>query len=285
MPIDPVTGAIITGAIASGTNFVNQQNQNRRLIEGQTNANNQNLALMYGQQAYNTRMWERQTEYNSPLNQMKRFKEAGLNPNLIYGQGTPGNADPVRPYSTPELKSIQSGTQAPYFNDISPTMMQGAAIAQQRPLLAAQTANQLADAKKKGVDTSIQEKTLDSQVKSAFNNAEIGSETLKQQKVASDIAEATKAMRVDQVRQQLSLTTQQAIQAINKNSLFEFERSITQFQSTLASQGLTPTDNVIARMLLTDPKFAALLQKSKIAIGTFLEDVSTKGLSSIIKLF
>ena len=29
-----------------------------------------------------------QNDFNSPLNQMKRFKDAGLNPNLVYGQGT-----------------------------------------------------------------------------------------------------------------------------------------------------------------------------------------------------
>lgn len=36
--------------------------------------------------------WKQQNEYNSPKAQMERFKEAGLNPQLIYGQGTPGNA-------------------------------------------------------------------------------------------------------------------------------------------------------------------------------------------------
>lgn len=30
--------------------------------------------------------WNMQNEFNSPAAQMKRFKEAGLNPNLIYGQ-------------------------------------------------------------------------------------------------------------------------------------------------------------------------------------------------------
>lgn len=30
--------------------------------------------------------WQMQNEYNTPLAQMQRFKEAGLNPNLIYGQ-------------------------------------------------------------------------------------------------------------------------------------------------------------------------------------------------------
>lgn len=36
--------------------------------------------------------WNMQNEYNTPANQMKRFQDAGLNPNLIYGQGNPGNA-------------------------------------------------------------------------------------------------------------------------------------------------------------------------------------------------
>lgn len=37
-------------------------------------------------------MWNKQNEYNSPAAQMERFKSAGLNPHLIYGQGSPGNA-------------------------------------------------------------------------------------------------------------------------------------------------------------------------------------------------
>lgn len=31
-------------------------------------------------------LWLMQQEYNSPKNQMQRYREAGLNPNLIYGQ-------------------------------------------------------------------------------------------------------------------------------------------------------------------------------------------------------
>lgn len=37
------------------------------------------------------RIFERDAAYNSPAAQMARFKEAGLNPNLMYGQGNPGN--------------------------------------------------------------------------------------------------------------------------------------------------------------------------------------------------
>lgn len=44
---------------------------------------------------FNIDMWNRQNEYNAPKNQMARLKEAGLNPNLIYGSnagGASGNA-------------------------------------------------------------------------------------------------------------------------------------------------------------------------------------------------
>lgn len=40
--------------------------------------------------------WRMQNEYNTPRAQMQRFKEAGLNPNLIYGQGNNGNANDIQ---------------------------------------------------------------------------------------------------------------------------------------------------------------------------------------------
>lgn len=36
--------------------------------------------------------WKMQNEYNLPENQIKRLEAAGLNPNLMYGQGNVGNA-------------------------------------------------------------------------------------------------------------------------------------------------------------------------------------------------
>ena len=45
---------------------------------------------------------DKQNQYNSPAAQMARFKAAGLNPNLIYGQGTPGNQPQIPKYQTPK---------------------------------------------------------------------------------------------------------------------------------------------------------------------------------------
>lgn len=49
--------------------------------------------------AYTLDMWNRTNEYNTPANQMKRYEEAGLNPNLIYGQSNTTSAG-----STPSVQ-------------------------------------------------------------------------------------------------------------------------------------------------------------------------------------
>ena len=46
----------------------------------------------------NVEMWKMQNKYNEPKNQMARLKSAGLNPNLMYGKGTPGNAQTMPQY-------------------------------------------------------------------------------------------------------------------------------------------------------------------------------------------
>lgn len=50
-----------------------------------------NRSIARDQMRYNERMLDKQLEYDRPINQMARFQEAGLNPHLIYGQGSPGN--------------------------------------------------------------------------------------------------------------------------------------------------------------------------------------------------
>lgn len=58
------------------------------------------------QNEYNMQMWNLQNQYNSPAAQMQRYREAGLNPNLIYGNGSSsaGNAT-----SAPQMESYSSG--------------------------------------------------------------------------------------------------------------------------------------------------------------------------------
>lgn len=81
-----------------GTGILNQLFA-RRNMRLQNQSNMQMAKYQYNQ---NLDMWKRANEYNSPKMQMSRYREAGLNPNLIYGQGTSGNSPNVLPqYQAP----------------------------------------------------------------------------------------------------------------------------------------------------------------------------------------
>ena len=70
-----------------------------------------NKELAEIQNQYNIDMWNRQNEYNSPQAQMQRFQEAGLNPSLIYGQGSAGNASAPPVQVAPEPVRIDKAMQ------------------------------------------------------------------------------------------------------------------------------------------------------------------------------
>lgn len=65
--------------------------------------------LMDKQMSMDKQMFDYQNAYNTPAQQMDRLKKAGLNPALMYGQGTTGNASgypqskfqELRPYMGP----------------------------------------------------------------------------------------------------------------------------------------------------------------------------------------
>lgn len=82
-------GALIS--IGGGLILANQQEKS-------------NLELARYQAEANERYLKQQLEYNSPANQMKRFMEAGLNPHLIYGQGSPGNQS--QPLTYPDIGRV-----------------------------------------------------------------------------------------------------------------------------------------------------------------------------------
>ena len=69
--------------------------QNRSAKHRQQEAFAQQEKMQTLQNAYNTRMWHMSNEYNSPANQMRLFKEAGLNPNLAYGQLSDVSSTPM----------------------------------------------------------------------------------------------------------------------------------------------------------------------------------------------
>lgn len=60
------------------------------------------------EQAYNLDLWHLMNEYNSPAAQMQRYQDAGLNPNLIYGQSNMTSA----PNAASAFQGRSAGTAA-----------------------------------------------------------------------------------------------------------------------------------------------------------------------------
>ena len=77
---DPISAGISIAGQA-GLTWLDYQMQ-KKLIQQQNEYNNQQYEK---QRADNLEFWKIQNEYNSPYSQMLRYKEAGLNPLLMYG--------------------------------------------------------------------------------------------------------------------------------------------------------------------------------------------------------
>lgn len=97
MPIDPISLAM--------TATTNGLNNLFGLFNNNANKK-QALEMAKVQHDYAIDDWNRNNEYNSPAAQMGRFKEAGLNPNLIYGQMTQSPAIKSPDVSSPERRPM-----------------------------------------------------------------------------------------------------------------------------------------------------------------------------------
>lgn len=98
--LDDAAGAYaLTGLATAGTSFlgnlIGMRNQNK--------ANQTNIQLQREQNAWNEKMWNLNNEYNTPVNQVQRLKDAGLNVGLMYsnGQGDVGNSSSLANTTAP----------------------------------------------------------------------------------------------------------------------------------------------------------------------------------------
>lgn len=105
-------GALLAPAIAAGASLANTG------INAAAQGSMNKKQRKWLEERYNIERghaladWEMQNKYNSPLAQMQRLKAAGLNPNLVYGEGSVANSS-----ATP--RSADTGSwnpKAPEYN-------------------------------------------------------------------------------------------------------------------------------------------------------------------------
>lgn len=164
MPIDPVTGSIITagiGAITQGANAAATGANNRK-------ARAFAKEMFDKQNARDLGYWHMQNEYNSPEAQMRRLKDAGLNPNMVYGNGAVANNASAphasnAPSWTPEAPRFDSSFAqqglSQYFDlemrkaQTDNLKAQNTVIMQDAALRAAQTGKTIQDTARSSVET------------------------------------------------------------------------------------------------------------------------------------
>lgn len=99
-------GAAVGAAAQIGGELIGNKQQNAGNFKQRKWAREQNEKAY----AYQTEMWDKTNAYNSPVEQMKRLKAAGINPNLIYGSGSESGGI-TSPMSAPNQQSYVNPNQ------------------------------------------------------------------------------------------------------------------------------------------------------------------------------
>ena len=86
-----VGGALMNAGLGVVGNFLG----NKQAVKNQQKQNEFNAAEAQKTRDWQEMMWNKNNEYNTPLAQVNRLQEAGLNPNLVYGNGTMQNVSPM----------------------------------------------------------------------------------------------------------------------------------------------------------------------------------------------
>lgn len=122
------SGALLAGGLSAMSNLIGNAG-NRR---AQKRADR-----------YNREFWMLQNQYNHPSAQMARLREAGLNPNMIYGaspSSATGNAERIQPSKAPEYKWENPLTSMSMYQDTRVKQAQTNNLQAQNDAIAAETA-------------------------------------------------------------------------------------------------------------------------------------------------
>lgn len=277
--MDPATvlgiGSLGASAIGTGLGAWNTQNMNKKQRKWNERMYGQqredSLSDWNRQNEWNLQMWRMQNEYNSPLAQMQRFQEAGLNPHLIYGQGSSGIAGGVASGDVKKADVKSWTPQTPTFdfqNGINAYVDAQAKTAQTDNLRAQNTVLHQ-EAVNKSIDADLKykegrERDFDYNLKDALrqNTIDLATESLRKAQVSTDISVsreerdiATHARSLEQLVQQIAESrarvrnlnvTNQQIQSTIRN--LNLDTQLKQADLDLRKAGMSYSDALPLRL-------------------------------------
>lgn len=203
---------------------------------GQMFTNRTNVKLAREGQAFEQSMWEQSNEYNSPAAQMQRLKDAGLNPNLVYGSGSvAGNTSQAsQPHAI--VPNVQNPLSSTSIGDVLGILT---AFAQYRQINA-KTENIKLDSILKDYQQPILVEKLGV---TQHQNELLG--------ISSEVAFRTWKERVQSLKNEYAKSGVLLSTAEIENSLKKYDEEM---QSQLKQYNLTNADSIWARLLVNVAK-------------------------------
>lgn len=218
--MDPLTIGLILGIvgfvgglITNGVNSTNVRhtNQSNQDIAQQTNEASALLAQQ--QHQWNVEDYERELRDSSPQVQMQRFRDAGLNPALIYGQMSSGPS--IESTNMPSMTAIPN--QA--FQAVDPT---------QSLQNSASDMLSIAQARKAEVEASVMEQKLPHEVRVLNATAEQLHTQINE--INASVAEIQRRIQSMDIEDQLKLAQKARIEFESKLDSENFELAKKQFE-------------------------------------------------------
>jgi hypothetical protein len=119
-----VLGGLAQGVLGGIFNLFGQKKRRRQEIENFEMQRKHNMELANFNFDKSVEMWNMQNAYNDPTAQMRRLKNAGLNPHLVYGEGsvsgnTTSNAPQMEatPASTANIPAVDPSMALQQFQN------------------------------------------------------------------------------------------------------------------------------------------------------------------------
>jgi len=245
--IAPLVLAGIVAGVSAITSGIIQSRASKKQMQ-RTNA--ANLELAKYESSANEALIDKQNAYNTPAMQMGRFDQAGLNPNLMYGQGSSGNqAQPAR-YDAPTVDMHFTPFQIPEmlsnFQDYEMKAAQIDNVKAATESTRTEIGNKLLDRMLTSVNTGRKQFDLSQAKLLAPYSADI-----KHYQAQAGYSKLLQEFsKVDQSRLKTSLMQQQLkggavnIDNAKENLLYN------QLKNQMFKKGVTPSDNILLRLLV-----------------------------------
>lgn len=219
----------------------------------QAMTNHANKQASEAQMNFNREMWHLNNEYNKPINQMARLKEAGLNPNLIYGSGVSGatglSSSPAKSYTKPEYRlefgtPFQNFVQLKYLNAQTDNVKASTEVKEQEQLLKnAQTAESLSRNAKNQADLYKFKELKDMSLSALEQRIKESEQTTIGKALENSYLQQAEKDRVLLIK----ASTEQAKATLQGQKLLN---KLRQLEVNLNQMGIQKSDNMLYRMLI-----------------------------------